>query len=123
MVLCLVMLMRSKRVRGGGKGCSVDMVRLKVPYKLHTAQLFTLHNTHFTLHTSHYTLHTSSYTLHLDSGLRQADSELALSVEDDVVSTLSSSASSLLLSSLELSNTAIYERQSGALLGTAPHFC
>ena len=44
-------------------------------------------------------------------------------VKDIIEIFLESSSSSLLLSSLELSDTTIYERLIRALLGTASHFC
>ena len=44
-------------------------------------------------------------------------------VPPDPAGTQASSSSSLLLSSLELSDTPIYEPQAGAPLGTASHFC
>ena len=40
-----------------------------------------------------------------------------------LVARYQNSASSLLLSSLELSDTTIYETYIRALLGTTPHFC
>ena len=54
--------------------------------------------------------------------LRRSDQELGI-FKDLYEMSLVTSSSSFLLSSLELSNTKVYEPQIRALLGTATHFC
>jgi len=79
-----------------------------------------IHSTPYTLHPTPYTLtlHPTPYTLHLTPYTCRRVGACAASRPR-----AASSSSALLLSSLELSDTQVYEPEIRALLGTASHFC
>ena len=99
------------------------------PYTLHP-EPHTLHPTPYTLHPTPYTLHPTPYTLHPRgaAGGDRAGGEGGEVGRGGESSLLSREAAAvqvlpLSLSSLELSDTHVYEPQIRALLGTASHFC
>jgi len=113
-------------MRGAGRPASARSLH-PAPYDLHPTPI-TLHSTLYTLHNQNSTIKTQHSTLDIQRrGAGRPASTSQPSTMNPQPSTLNSQHSTfffaLILSSLELSGTKVFEPYIRALLGTASHFC